>query len=189
MERKETAILGLVESVLKESRLRAHSSEAQDLIEQAIARVATISATQGYLYDPDGATRINGWDLLSAICVTAQMPVQDRVEIDCECDAGDLASETAMPLMLIAKELIANAARHGLGGRSRVRVQVSLRREFGEYVFTVQDDGPGLSLQDANLHCSGLVPMLVRQLNGTFDVKSGPGARCVVRFPDPRILN
>ena len=191
LERKETAILGLVDSVLKESRLQARSSEAQELIEQAIGRVATISATQSYLYDPNGATRINSWDLLSAICITAQMPMQDRVELICECGAGDLASETAMPLVLVAKELIANAAKHGLGGRSKMYVRVSLRREFGGYVFTVEDDGPGFRLQAPHLRSSGLrlVTMLARQLNGTFEVEQGPGTRCVVRFPDPRVLN
>ena len=124
LERKETAILGLVDSVLKETRRQAQSAEAQELIEQAIGRVATISATQSYLYDPSGATRINSWDLLSAICITAQMPVQDRVELVCESAAGDLASETAMPLVLIAKELIANAAKHGL---ARTRKDVRAR--------------------------------------------------------------
>jgi PAS domain S-box-containing protein len=191
LERKETAILGLVDSVLKESRLQARSSEAQELIEQAIGRVATISATQSYLYDPNGATRINSWDLLSAICITAQMPVQDRVELICECGAGDLASETAMPLVLVAKELIANAAKHGLGGRSKMCVRVSLRREFGGYIFTIEDDGPGFTLQAAHLRSSGLrlVTMLAHQLNGTFEVECSRGARCIVRFPDPRVLN
>jgi two-component sensor histidine kinase len=191
LEKKEAAILDLVGSVLKESRLQARSSEAQELIEQAIGRVATISATQSYLYDPNGATRINSWDLLSAICITAQMPVQDRVELICECGAGDLASETAMPLVLVAKELIANAAKHGLGGRSKMCVRVSLRREFAGYVFTVEDDGPGFTLQAAHLRSSGLrlVTMLAHQLNGTFEVERDRGARCIVRFPDPRVLN
>jgi PAS domain S-box-containing protein len=191
LEKKEAAILGLVGSVLKESRLQARSSEAQELIEQAIGRVATISATQSYLYDPNGATRVNSWDLLSAICITAQMPVQDRVELICECGAGDLGSETAMPLVLVAKELIANAAKHGLGGRSKMCVRVSLRREFGGYAFAVEDDGPGFKLPAAHLRSSGLrlVTMLVHQLNGTFEVERGRGARCIVRFPDPRVLN
>jgi len=191
LERKEAAILGLVGSVLTESRVRARSAEAQELIEQAIGRVATISATQSYLHDPDGAARINSWDLLSAACITAQMPVQDRVEIVCDCGAGDLASETAMPLVLVAKELIANAAKHGLGSRSKMCVRVSLRREFGGYVFTVEDDGPGFTLQAAHLRSSGLrlVMMLAHQLNGTFEVERSPGARCIVRFPDPRVLN
>jgi len=31
--------------------------------------------------------------------------------------------------------------------------------------------------------------MLAHQLNGTFEVERSPGARCIVRFPDPRVLN
>jgi PAS domain S-box-containing protein len=191
LEKKEAAILGLVDSVLKETQRQAQSAEAQDLIERAIGRVATISATQSFLYDPDGATRINSWDLLSSICITAQVPVQHCVELACESAAGDLASETAMPLVLIAKELIANAAKHGLGGRPKMFVRVGLRKESSGYVFTVEDDGPGFTLQAAHLRSSGLclVAMLARQLSGTFEVERCPGARCIVRFPDPRLLN
>jgi len=191
LERKGAAILQLIDAVLRETQRQAQSAEAQDLIEQAIRRVATISATQSLLHDPDGATRINSWDLLSAICITAQTPIHDSVELLCESGAGDLASETAMPLALIAKELIANAVKHGLGGRAKMYVRVGLRREFGGYVFTVEDDGPGFMLQPEHARSFGLglVMALARQLNGTFEVERGPGARCIVRFPDPRVLN
>jgi PAS domain S-box-containing protein len=191
LDRKGAAILQMTDTVLKEAQRQAHGTEARKLIQQAIQRVATISATQGLLQDPDGLTRINSWDLLSATCITVPLPTQDRVELLCECAAGDLASETAMPLGLIAKELISNAAKHALDGRAKVLVRVGLRREFGGYIFTVEDDGPGFALHPAHAHSFGLglVMALARQLNGTFEVERGQGARCVVRFPDPRTLN
>jgi two-component sensor histidine kinase len=185
------AILRLIDAVLKEIQRQARGAEAQRLIQNAIQRVAAISAAQGLLPDPDGVTRINGWDLLTAICLTVPLPMQDTVELLCESSAGDLASETAMPLGLIAKELITNAAKHGLAGRSKVAVRIGMRREGGGYVFTVEDDGPGFVLQPHHSRSLGLglVMALVRQLNGTFEVERGPGGRCIVRFPDPRTLN
>jgi len=70
-------------------------------------------------------------------------------------------------------------------------VRVGLRKELGGYVLSVEDDGPGFTLQAAHARSTGLclVTMLTRQLNGTFEVERGPGARCIVRFPDPRVLN
>jgi PAS domain S-box-containing protein len=191
LENKEAAVLGMIDSVLKETHRQARGAEAQELIEQAIGRIASISATQSFLYDPDGTTRINSWDLLSAICVTAQVPVQHCVELVCESAAGDLASETAMPLVLIAKELIANAAKHGLCGRAKMLVRIGFYKDSNGYVFKVEDDGPGFTLQAAHARSPGLrlVMMLARQLNGTFEVERGPGARCIVRFPDARLLN
>jgi two-component sensor histidine kinase len=184
-----SSILQLIDAVLKETQRQARGAEARRLIQHAIQRVAAISAAQGLLQDPDGETRINGWDLLTAICLT--VPLQDTVELLCESGAGDLASETAMPLGLIAKELITNAAKHGVAGRSRVIVRIGMRREAGGYIFTVEDDGPGFELQPGHARSLGLglVMALTRQLNGTFEVERGPGARCIVRFPDPRILN
>jgi PAS domain S-box-containing protein len=190
LDRKASSILLLIDAVLKEAQRQARGPEAQKLMQHAIQRVATISATQGLLFDPDGQTRINSWDLLTAICITVPLPMQDKIELLCESAAGDLAGETAMPLGLIAKELIANAAKHALAGRAKVSVRIGLRRQPGGYVFTVEDDGPGFALQPAHARSFGLglVMALVRQLNGTFDVES-PGARCIVRFPDPRSLN
>jgi len=191
LERKEAVTLQLIDALLKETYRHAQNAEAQELIEQAIGRVATISMAQSFLYEPAGTTRINSWDLLSAICITAQMPIHDRVELICDCRAGDLDSETVMPLVLITKELIANAAKHGLGGRAKMLVRVGLRKELGGYVLSVEDDGAGFTLQAAHARSTGLclVTMLTRQLNGTFEVERGPGARCIVRFPDPRVLN
>lgn len=191
LDRKGIAILRLIDAVLKEAQRQARGAEAQRLIRQTIQRVAAISATQSPLHDPDGVTRINSWDLLTAICITVPLPMQERVELLCESAAGDLASETAVPLGLIAKELIANAAKHALAGRSKVSVRIGLRRESGGYIFTVEDDGPGFTLQPAHARPFGLglVTALARQLNGTFEVVCSPGACCIVRFPDPRILN
>jgi two-component sensor histidine kinase len=117
--------------------------------------------------------------------------MQDRVELLCESGAGDLASETAMPLGLIARELISNAAKHALAGRAKVSVRIGLRREAGGYIFIVEDDGPGFALQPAHARSFGLglVMALARQLDGTFEIERAPGARCIVRFPDPRTLN
>jgi PAS domain S-box-containing protein len=190
-DRKELAILRLIDAVLKESQSQARGAEARRLIEGAIQRVAAISAAQGLLHDPDGATRINSWDLLTAICLTVPLPMQDSLEILCESAAGDLASETAMPLGLIARELIGNAAKHALAGRPKVSVRIGLRRETGGYIFVVEDDGPGFALQPAQVRSFGLglVMALARQLNGTFEIERTAGARCIVRFPDPRTLN
>jgi PAS domain S-box-containing protein len=191
LEKKEAATLQLINTLLKETYRHAQSAEAQELIEQAIGRVATISMAQSVLYEPAGTAQINSWDLLSAICITAQTSMRERVELLCDCRAGDLDSETAMPLVLITKELIANAVKHGLGGRAKMVVRVGLRKELGGYVLSVEDDGPGFTLQEAHARSTGLclVAMLTRQLNGTFEVERGSGARCILRFPDPRVLN
>jgi PAS domain S-box-containing protein len=189
MNRKMSSSLRLVDAVLKEAQRQARGTEAQRVIRHAIQRVAAVWAAQGLLDDPDGATRINSWDLLTAICLT--VPIRDTVELLCESAAGDLASETAMPLGLIARELIGNAAEHALAGRSKVSVRVGLRREAGGYIFFVEDDGPGFVLRPSHARSFGLglVMALARQLNGTLKVERTPGARCIVRFPDPRTLN
>ena len=117
--------------------------------------------------------------------------MSDRVELVLDSHACDLDSETVMPLVLITKELIADAAKHGLDGRAKTLIRVGLRKEFGGYVLSVEDDRPGLTPPAAHARSSEvcLVTMLTRHLNGTFEIEPGPRARYIVRFPDPRVLN
>src|SRR5687768_18581311 len=70
-----SSILRLIDAVLKETQRQARGAEARKLIQYEIQRVAAISVAQGLLQDPDGITRINIWDLLTAICLTARKSV------------------------------------------------------------------------------------------------------------------
>jgi two-component sensor histidine kinase len=104
------------------------------------------------------------------------------LEFDCEADAIKLSNDAAMPLALIANELLTNAVKYGLSGRGAIRVR--LRREGESFLFYVEDDGPGFDLQSVQQRSSGLalVQSLARQLRGEFEVTKTPATRCSVRF-------
>jgi two-component sensor histidine kinase len=108
------------------------------------------------------------------------------VSIDYEATAGSLPKETAVPLALALNELLTNAAKYGANERGRVIINVELCQRAGEIVLSVQDQGRGFNLQDAQLRSSGLglVMMLAQRLKGTFTVERRSGARCLLRFPD-----
>src|SRR5215469_10568887 len=54
------------------------------------------------------ATRFNARDFLNAVCETAKQTFPQEFEIDCEADAMQLSNDAAMPLALIANELLTN---------------------------------------------------------------------------------
>jgi hypothetical protein len=73
-----------------------------------------------------GVTRINSWDLMTAIRLTVPLPMQDKVELLCKGSR----KRNCHAVGLIAKELIANAAKHALAGRVKgLSVRTGLRRE------------------------------------------------------------
>ena len=187
-DKNAAGIPRLVGAILSETRQHAGGARAAKGLLQAIQRIATLSAARGLF--PTDAVPIESWDLLSNICMIARSEVSESVELLCESAAGNLPGETALPLALIAKELISNAARHGLNGQPKLLVRVGLSNEFGSYVFTVEDNGPGYTLPaNSTSFGLGLVTALAQLLNGTFEVWRNPGAYCIIRFPDPRMLN
>jgi two-component sensor histidine kinase len=104
--------------------------------------------------------------------------------IDYEGDAIQLSNDAAMPLALIANELLTNAVKYGLNERGAGTVRVRLRREDDSFLFYVEDDGPGFDLQSVQQRSSGLrlVQALARQLGGKFEVARTPATRCSLRF-------
>jgi len=99
-------------------------------------------------------------------------------------DAIQLSNDAAMPLALIANELLTNAVKYGLNGQGAGTIRVRLRRADESFLFYVEDDGPGFDLQSVQRRSSGLalVQGLARQLGGKFEVTRTPDTRCSVRF-------
>jgi len=85
---------------------------------------------------------------------------------------------------LIVNELVTNAVKHGLGGRSDGTVRVELRGTANSFMLSVEDDGPGFDLEVVRNRTSGLqlVQGLARQLRGHLSVTKQPATRCTVQF-------
>ena len=99
---------------------------------------------------------------------------------------------TARRTMLVAAELVWNAMRHALSGRSGM-LDVAVSVERGDVVLRVADDGPGLGVVSDGCG-TGLGTPIVRELvargNGATSCGSGAGGtEWIVRLPvDPAAL-
>jgi two-component sensor histidine kinase len=163
---------------------RAKSPDAREVLEEASGRVIAMAAAQRVLYTTHDATRFNARDFLGAICETAKQTFPAEVVIDYEADAVPLPNDAAMPLALMANELLTNAVKYVLNGQDAGPIRVRLGEEDNSFLFYVEDNGPGIELQSVQRRSSGLslVQALARQLGGKFEVTRTPAARCSVRF-------
>jgi two-component sensor histidine kinase len=143
-----------------------------------------MTAAQRVLYTMPDATRFNARDFLKTVCQTAKQTFPQKVNIDYEADAIQLPNDAAMPLALIANELLTNSVKYGLNDRDAGTVSVRLRKENELFLFYVEDEGPGFDLQSVQRRSSGLalVQGLARQLRGRFEVTRTPATRCILRF-------
>ncbi len=174
----------MLQSLLEATARQAGSAEARQVLEDASGRISAMAAAQRVLYATPDATRFNASDFLSAICETARQTFPQELEIDCKADAIQLPNDVAMPLGLIANELLTNAVKYGLTGPDAGTIRVRLTKEDDSFLFYVEDDGPGFRLQSVQRRASGLglVQGFTRQLGGKFEVTRTPATRCSVRF-------
>ena len=109
------------------------------------------------------------------------------VSLDLDLPSVSLGLDKAIPFGLIMNELVTNAIKHGLKGRDKGEVRVSLGLEDGHLVVTVGDDGPGLpqGFDITGTLTMGLqiVTLLTDQLRGKLTFESARGAVFTLRFP------
>ena len=165
-------------------------------------RVRAIAHIHEQLYASDDLREVEFGAYLTAlagelVAFTSSRP--GAVAFDLHVQNMVLTIEKAIPLGLIANELIVNSLKHGLRNRKgRIEVRLSYRPESIEpesgqtldeawACLEVRDDGPGyapgFNVAEAQTMGLRLINLLVGQLRGTLDVHRNGGAGVSVGFP------
>jgi two-component sensor histidine kinase/DNA-binding response OmpR family regulator len=174
----------MLQTLLDLGAQRANSAEAREVLDEASSRITAMAAAQRVLYTMPDATRFNARDFMNTVCESAKQTFPREVHIDYEADAIQLPNDAAMPLALIANELLTNAVKYGLKDCGMGTIRVRLTKENELFLFYVEDEGPGFDLRSVQRRTSGLalVQGLARQLRGKFEVTRTPVNRCILRF-------
>jgi len=171
--------LQILVRLLESGYRKARSSEAREVLSDAIGRIGAIGTGQQAYYCARGSTDVNGQDLVNAVCANARTLFGSDVSIDCKTARGNLPKETAMPLALIINELLMNAVKYGGNQHGQVAVTVGLSRRPGLHELCVQDEGFGFDLEDPSSRLSGLglVRAFAQRVGGSFTLERTKGAR------------
>lgn len=193
MQHRVSNNLGVVSALLNAQARATTNPEAIAALHQASARIGLISRIQRELHDP-GKQSLDmgpylaqlGPDLLEASGVEGV-----RYEIDVE--TVELTADMAVPIGLIATELISNSIEHGRvpgqGGVIRVTMGRDAAGKDGAGVplfLRVADDGPGWpdGFSPAASRNLGMriVVSLAQQIGGRLDIGNDGGAVSTLRF-------
>jgi two-component sensor histidine kinase len=124
----------------------------------------------------------------------------DQVRLKFDIDEIPIPLDPAIPLGLLANELVSNCIKHGLRQGRAATISVSAKIIPGAVRFVVQDDGPGLpaNFDAAATRCTSmgvkLAAILAHQLGGRLESISKPGCKvqadltrlCLQRTPIAR---
>ena len=183
--------LQTVADLLSLEMLQGAKTSAEDRLRESITRVKSIAVVHDLLsVDNTELTDISrlAQQIVDTSARAMVAPEQD-VRFTVEGPPILLPSKQATALALVLNELINNALEHAFKDRRRGTVAVTLVEEAGNVEVTVRDDGVGLpaGFDGRRLAGSGLglqisKTMVAKDLEGTLELKSGPGTTATVRF-------
>jgi PAS domain S-box-containing protein len=183
------SLLSLQASHTRDSRVIAAFEETE-------ARVRAIAHVHEQLYTSDDLSTVEVGSYLAALArelVAIHAGAVPGIELETDVREMTLHIEKAIPVGLIANELLLNSLKHGLrSGSGRLKLTFrSLPRDHGgpSAELCVEDSGPGfppgVDVTQASSMGYQLINLLIRQLRARIKIRSGPGASITVVFPAP----
>jgi two-component sensor histidine kinase len=187
-----SSLLSIQSGYLSDSGARRLFDEMQD-------RVQAIAGLHETLYRSPDMGSIEFAPYLEALAkglFRSYCSRPEKIELRIESADMVLSTEQALPLGLIANELICNALKHAFPGERRGVIEVVVRYlpesvESGQSLdegwceLMVRDSGIGVEagFEDRGSMGMRLVRLLVQQLRGEFRIEGQAGAMFAIRFP------
>lgn len=181
--------LQLTSSLLSIQSARSGEERTAWALQRAQERVLAIALVHRLAYREETLETIDVVGLLRELTeeLKGEGPAVEGLQIVENLDALTLEVTRAVPLGIIAQELLTNAREHAFRPGSSGVLRVELRVGDREIRLAVEDDGvglpPGINPSAADTTGFLVLTTLVEQLNGSSLVSSDGGTRCEVRFP------
>ncbi len=183
--------LMVVESLLKLQFGPMDNRSVQKALRESVERIRSMSLVHKLLYESKTLDRVNFRSFMTHIiselsATAAETQRSVRIEPLIEDIAVDM--DSAVPVSLIINELLTNALKYAFpDGRDGVVRIMAHTSPSGLIELIVEDNGIGLpdgfSVATSETLGMQLISGLTAQINGTLDLQSPPGTRCIVSFP------
>ena len=184
--------LAVVSSLLGTQARAVGSEEARLALRQAATRIGLIAKIQRELHDPAHQNLDFGVYLRSVVPDLLNASGLDVAQGHITAEPVVVSADVAVPLGLIATELIANAIEHGLAERPNGRVEIILRTTGSTMdagtraTLIVRDDGPGwphgFALENTQSLGMRIVQSLAASIDGRLQLTNEAGASARLDF-------
>ncbi|MDB6454329.1 sensor histidine kinase [Falsirhodobacter sp. 20TX0035] len=137
--------LATVAGLLSIQRRAVRDEVARKALDDAVARINAVSRMKRLLHDPT-AQEVDFGAFLKNMTddMIATAGAEGRIGVTLDCPRLAIPRDHAVPLGLIATELLSNAIEHGFAGDRSGRIALRLSQEGGDVVLRIEDDGHGL---------------------------------------------
>ncbi len=171
---------------------RAGDADTREMLQGIRDRIHSISGIYEMLYLSEEIREIQldqYLDRLIASLLATHSTYRERIRTSIHLDKIRIDVRRAIPIGLIANELVTNSLKHAFPVERQGTLSVSLRRDSeNTAILEISDDGVGFNNTTGDGKDSGLgltlVRMLTAQIGGTFCRKNVTGTALVLTVPD-----
>ncbi len=187
--------LAVVSGILQLQAYASKNDEVTKALTESQSRIQSISLVHEMLYHDYTLAYINYKiyvnDLLLAI---SKMYSNDEKEILLDAEVEDISLDVnlAIPCSLLLNEVIVNSYKHAFDGMKEGKICVSMKKDNGNYILSVEDNGTGFEedeLKNSKSLGKTLIKTLASQLHGDYSIargEGGKGTKFEVVFPIKR---
>jgi PAS domain S-box-containing protein len=171
--------LQVIASLLTIQSSKLADGEQRNVFLECRERISAMSLIHDRLYSTRNYEQIDFGDYLRemvSLITSSNRPAGTDIRVNLEAESLQVPVDRAVPLSLIATELVLNSLKHGFVGRAGGILTVRLRREGTSCTLFVGDDGPGLETNGPQPPGVGLqlVEVLAGQIRARREVRTSP---------------
>lgn len=183
--------LATVAGLLTIQRRAIKDETARKSLDDAATRINVVARMTRLLHDPS-AQEVDFGTFLRDIThdMIAAAGAEGRVQVDLDCATVIIPHDRAIPLGLIASELLTNAIEHGFAGDASGRILLRLAEDGGIVTLRIEDDGHGLppafALEEARSLGLTIARQFAIQMDGSLimENRAPKGAVSEIVFPN-----
>lgn len=181
--------LEIVSGLLSLQAAQLDLPAAQAIMQSSQNRVLSMGIIHQKLYQKDNLAAVEMKDYFQNLSesILDSFNESHRIKVHCEMSPIELDVDTAVPIGLIANELLTNALKYAFMKDQAGEIQISLTAvdDRGELFFQVRDNGVGKQTNGSTKGTgfgTELVNLLVQQLNGKLTIESYQGTTVNIYF-------
>lgn len=180
--------LQTISSLLSLQSAHIEDPQIQGAVEQSQNRVQSMALIHQKLYQGENLAGIEMKEYLQNLgetLVDSYNLDTKRIEIEYPMEPVELDIDTAIPLGLIANELLTNAMKYAFPKNAKGHIRVSLLKSGDTFRFSVTDDGIGMDSKgypEKEGFGIQLINLLVLQIEGTIQRTTQNGMNTQIEF-------
>ncbi len=183
--------LQIVASLLALQKGKSRSAETEAALQESAERIRALALVHEKLYRSADFASLDLGNYLEELCANVLEAFSPTAapRVRSSFDAVFVDIEKAIPIGLMANEIISNAAKHGTRPGERLALDLRLESRDGSFVLSISDEGPGFDIEAARAkgHLGMvLIESLVSQLGAELSVDASGPTRYELRVPLPR---